>query len=513
LVPTRLALLAALLAARALAQEGPRYFELLLPDFSDHAYPGGPTTIEHPPRPLERLTIQLLNPYADTISYGNIFVTVNGKGLGNVLERRANDKGKILVMTPASLRTRPDELFDARENAVEVRAVDPRGRAFYQNWVLRASEPGRNEFFSYATTISRDDPQGVPPDLILTEPAAPVVLKPGQSSVRIAVKGTLAAKDAGASISLNGQPWLPAAASASKDFNEQVAVSPSTKSLVFEAVDKKGNRRSVTIPVFAQQAAAPKPKFAANRYAVVIGISRFINRKGAPSAISGAATDADELAKQLQAKGGFPAQNVRVLLDDKATLDQVKIALGDFAAKAKGDDLVVVYVATHGLHDPLHPEKLYLAAYDTQIDSIDTTALGLDDLESLMDMRVRANNVLLLFDAGHKLDSEYKFPSKNLINNRLLNLFNSQEGRAVMVSSSSDEVSTQRSAGGALSSLFAYWLAEGLSGKADVNYDNVVTADELFKFVAENVRKESSDKQTPRYRVGGRADLPLVAAK
>jgi hypothetical protein len=62
LAPTRFILLAALLSLRALAQEGPRYFELLLPDFSDRAYPGGPTTIEHPPRPLERLTIQLLNP-------------------------------------------------------------------------------------------------------------------------------------------------------------------------------------------------------------------------------------------------------------------------------------------------------------------------------------------------------------------------------------------------------------------------------------------------------------------
>jgi hypothetical protein len=512
LLRNRIFILAGCLVAGGWAQDGPRYFELLLPDFSDQPFAGGPTTIEHPPKPLERMSIQVLNPYADTIAYGSIFVKVNGKGLGNAFERRANAKGKILLMTPATLHARPDELFDARENAIEVRAVDPRGRTFYQDWVLRASEPGRNEFFSYSTTLAADNPQGIPPDLVLTEPSTPIAIR-GGAAIRVKVKGTVSSKDPGAEVFVNGKPLVPPIAGNSQDFDLQVPVDRSLKTLVIEAVDKRGDRRSVTIPVVVPPPMRTKPKFAGNRYAVVVGISRFGDRKGAPPLLAGAAVDAGEFAKELQASSGFSAQNTRVLLDDKATLDQVKLALGDFAAQAKGNDLVVIYIATHGLHDPFHPDQLYLATYGTQMDSIDTTALPLGDLETLVDSRVRCNNVLLLFDVGHKLDSEYKFPSKNLVNNHLLTLFSGQDGRAVMVSAATDEVSMQRAATGEVSSMFTYWVTQGLSGKADVNYDGVVTADELFRFTAEKVREESNNQQTPRFRLAQRDDLQIAAAR
>lgn len=37
----------------------------------------------------------------------------------------------------------------------------------------------------------------------------------------------------------------------------------------------------------------------------------------------------------------------------------------------------------------------------------------------------------------------------------------------------------------------------GLEGEADSNQDNMITADELRRFVKENVLRQSADKQTP----------------
>ena len=95
--------------------------------------------------------------------------------------------------------------------------------------------------------------------------------------------------------------------------------------------------------------------------------------------------------------------------------------------------------------------------------------LEIHDEERLLSLELGGVRTLL-FDAGHKLDSDFKFPSKNLINNRLLNLFNSQEGRAVIVSSSSDEVSTQRNAGGASSPMLQSASLPFKSGRNKILY-------------------------------------------
>lgn len=500
-----------LLLTAGLAQEPRRYFELILPDFAEAPYPAGDTTIDLPDRPIRNLSVLVLNAAERNISYGNITVKVNGKGLGNVFDRKGTDRGTLLVMSPFNLSMRPDELFDPRENSIEVIAQDKRGRQYYQNWVLRAAESGQNQFFTYTTTISPDDPKGVPPDLLIEEPETPPILRAAEASIKVRLKGTVTG--AGTSVRVNGEPFLEPLANVEAVFDKQVPVTRSLKQLVVEATDKKGNRRSVVIPVAAQEKAPPRVKFAGKRYALVIGIARYGDPKmGVLAPLTAAAVDAEEFARQLQAKAGFAKENVRLLLDGKATADQIRVAFSDFAAKAANDDLLVIYIAAHGIHDPGHPDKLYLGAYGTQTRAISSTALEFSELETMLNRSVRCKNAFLVFDVGHELDPELQFPGKNLINNYLLSLFSQQEGRAVLVSGGADEVSLERSASGEASGIFGYWLAQGIAGEADLNGDHVVTGEELFRFVAEKVRVESQGKQTPRFRLADRnAGAPLVS--
>jgi len=215
------------------------------------------------------------------------------------------------------------------------------------------------------------------------------------------------------------------------------------------------------------------------------------------------------LAAELESRARFPKANIRLLTDDRATAEQVRLGLTDFAAKAQADDVLLIFVAAHGLHDPSRPENLYLAPYGAQATQMRSTAIDFPELEKLLNESVRCNNTLMVFDVGHPLAGDYRIAGKSLVNRYLLNLFSEQEGRAVLVAGAADQVSAPSS--GRASGAVAHWLVESLAGKADMNRDNVVTAEELFRFVSEQVRAESQGAQTPQFRLASRsAAAPLV---
>ncbi|MBV9506120.1 MAG: caspase family protein [Acidobacteriia bacterium] len=493
----------------AFSQEAPRDFQLYLPDFFTTPFDSSSTLIELPDRPLRRLSVLVVDAAKRNIAASGIRVWVNGKGIGNILDSRGVEQGTLLTMDPSTLNRRPDELFDPRENTIEISAADKRGRKYYQSWILRLGA-ARNSYFAYGGSVSPDDPTGVPPDLLLEEPRIPPVLAPGQASVHVVLKGTCASTHPSTALTLNGKPIFNTPA-ASAPFQQTVEVRRDTKELVLEATDDKHNRRSIVIPVMVQEKVAPKPHFAGTRYAVIIGISRYGDLPGAPPMIPSAAADAGELARQLETNAGFRKENIRLLVDDQATLGQIRTSFYDFAARAQGDDLLVIYVAGHGLHDPRpgNNDKLYLAPYGTQLAQIDSTALSFEDMELLLGRSIRSNHTFLIFDVGHQVSGGWKFPGRNVINNHLLNLFSEQEGRAVLVSGSADEISQER-AGGQGSS-FTYWLSRALAGDADLNQDRIVTAQETFRFISEKVRDETKGVQNPRYKLPMKtAETPLA---
>lgn len=504
--------MAALLAAagRVSAEETPRHFQLVLPEFNETPFEDGQEVIELPDRPIRRMDIVVLDAQQRGISQGAVKVWVNGKGVGNILEGRNVAAGTCLSMNPQTLRMRPDEIFDPRENTIEVSASDRRGRRFYQNWIVRVAAD-RYSSFAYSGNTSPDDPKGAPPDILLDLPSDPPVIPPGKASAGVLIKGTCASAEPGAMLTANGKTISPYSAPATFPFEIEVEAQRTAPEIVLEAVDRKGNRRRVVIPVVAQQGAPSKARFAGKKYALVIGISRYGDANDAPPALYAAAADAAEFGKQLLTKGGFRPENLRVLTDEKATMEQIRVGFYDFAAKADRDDLLLIYVIAYGLHDPRpgRAETLYLAAHGTRVEQLESTALAFEELDRLLNRSLRSNNAFLVFDVGHELPAEWKFPGRSLVNNRLLNIFSEQLGRAVLVSGSSGEVSRSREAGGPR--LFHQWLTAGLSGKADLNLDRVVSAAELFGFVTGQVQKETSNSQTPRFRLStGKATVPVI---
>jgi hypothetical protein len=289
-------------------------------------------------------------------------------------------------------------------------------------------------------------------------------------------------------------------------FSESVLVTPETKFVVLEAVDKKGNLRKVTIPI-NRPAAGPPPKIAGQTWAVVVGVSHFSSEKMPPPMVPTAVSDAKSVAEMLQARG-VPEKNILVLLDEQAKLERVRAALGDFAAKARPEDMLIVFFATQGLHDPAAPEKVYLTTNDSQGLKLGSTAIESEELR-LMLGRVRSRHTLFFFDVAHALPAEWSFAGKSVVNAQLLGqLYDDKAGHSVLVSGGTAETSRDENGMG----VFSAALGEALSGKADVDRNKILTPKEICNYVAERVRQMTKGQQIPQFKVSNdEANLAMLA--
>jgi hypothetical protein len=73
------------------SQPAPTYFELELPDLNK-------TIGSIPPSRLSRLNIQLLGSADKNLGYGDMHVRINRKGVSNVFNSGANERGKFPTM-------------------------------------------------------------------------------------------------------------------------------------------------------------------------------------------------------------------------------------------------------------------------------------------------------------------------------------------------------------------------------------------------------------------------------
>jgi len=89
------------------------------------------------------------------------------------------------------------------------------------------------------------------------------------------------------------------------------------------------------------------------------------------------------------------------MVNSGATTEVVRDALMRFLPKSGPNDLVFIYIASHGSPDPFHPQELYFILHDTKVSSLPKTALEMSDLRELLDQIVRAQRVVVFIDACH----------------------------------------------------------------------------------------------------------------
>jgi len=150
----------------------------------------------------------------------------------------------------------------------------------------------------------------------------------------------------------------------------------------------------------------PNLAIVGQKWALVVGISQFQPDTGAEP-LTFAANDAKSLADLLRDPnvGRFPPNQVFELTNQMATSAGIKARLNTIATRAKPEDIVLVYISTHGSsRDDDIRQVSYIYTYDTDITSRDQifgTALGMPEISGMVSNRCLAERTVVIFDTCH----------------------------------------------------------------------------------------------------------------
>ena len=142
-----------------------------------------------------------------------------------------------------------------------------------------------------------------------------------------------------------------------------------------------------------------------DKWALVIGINKFQDTH--VPRLKYTSKDARDFAALLRdpAYGRFPEDHVHVLTDEQATTRRIKEELNWLARNAAKNDLVVVFLSSHG--SPREKDTAgvnYVITNDTDLkdaDSLFATALPMVELADVVRTRIQARRTAIFLDACH----------------------------------------------------------------------------------------------------------------
>jgi hypothetical protein len=276
----------------------------------------------------------------------------------------------------------------------------------------------------------------------------------------------------------------------------------------------------------AVAAPPPPPPPTHDRWAVVVGVGRY-ESPDIPR-LRYTVADAEAIYDVLTGPGGFKKEHVLLLTDKtdkKPTYRNLKWALGTFLARsAKKDDTVLIFFAGHGAPevDQRGVERdgfsKYLVPSDADPDDLYSTALPMDELQTIFG-RVEAERVVVFLDACYSGAAGGRtFASKKTraghVDEAFLERLARSKGRAILTASRPAEVSIELPELG--HGIFTYYLIQGLKGAADLNRDGIVTLQELYEYVEQQVTQKSravGGNQHPVMKGELEGALPLVKVR
>jgi uncharacterized caspase-like protein/tetratricopeptide (TPR) repeat protein len=249
-------------------------------------------------------------------------------------------------------------------------------------------------------------------------------------------------------------------------------------------------------------------------WAVVVGVSNYQNLKPEEQ-LKFAHRDAEAVAAFLRSPegGGFPSNQIKVLLNEQATVAAIRTALGSWLARsAESQDVVYVFFAGHGV---VENNEGYLLAHDSDPQNLYATALSVAELNRIVSERVHTREQVVIVDACHsgKLGLVSRGTAGEALISRYLDeVDKSGEGSFRLLASRENERSYEDTRWGGGHGVFTYFLLEGLRGKADADTDGVIRAGELLNYLSEVVPNETNALQHPRASGNIDARLPLAVS-
>ncbi|HEY6766145.1 MAG TPA: caspase family protein [Candidatus Sulfotelmatobacter sp.] len=257
-----------------------------------------------------------------------------------------------------------------------------------------------------------------------------------------------------------------------------------------------------------------------DKWALIVGISKFAD-KNVPR-LNYPSKDAQDFASMLKDPrvGRFKAEHVHILVDEEATTRHIKEELNWLARNSQPDDLVVIFVSSHGSPRELDSREVnYIVTRDTEVkpqDALFATALGMVELTQVVRSRILARRTAILLDtchsgaaAGSKTAGAEEL-AEGSVSGDTLDAIRQGTGRAIISSSQAGESSYENDE--AQNGYFTFYLIQALRQSNGMD-----PIQKVYGYVHDQVSKSVQTKfnvaQNPVLtRSDGDADIVIGAA-
>jgi uncharacterized caspase-like protein len=256
-----------------------------------------------------------------------------------------------------------------------------------------------------------------------------------------------------------------------------------------------------------------------NIYAVIVGVSEYQDKN---MNLQYADADARLFYNFLRSPNGglVPEQNISLLLNKDASRANVIKAMNTKFRNAFEDDLVIVYIASHGIPSS-QGDELYFLGSDSDKENLEGTGIAQADIMRALN-NTRSQKKVWIADACHSggvglntkgLRSEQTIAESNMVNRLLSNVANYSSNLILLTASSAGETSRESRDWGGGHGVFTHYLVEGLKGAADENKNGLVDIREVYEYVRQKVSEATGKKQYPELKGVYQDRFPMSVVK
>jgi hypothetical protein len=244
-----------------------------------------------------------------------------------------------------------------------------------------------------------------------------------------------------------------------------------------------------------------QPKYRES-WALVIGINKYRHVSPLEIARADAESIRDVLVRRLQ----FPAKNITMLVDARATRARIMEKFLSYE-NLDPDDRLIVFFAGHGSTVNARRGPIgHLIPVDGNPDD-KSTLIRWDDLTRNADI-IPAKHILFIMDAcysGLAIHRSGKAGERRFVTDML-----QRASRQVIAAGKADETVADGGGPSGANSIFTGYLLQGIEGAA-ADDGGVITASNLMNFAYKKVATDSRSQQTPHFgHIDGDGDFILL---
>lgn len=222
-----------------------------------------------------------------------------------------------------------------------------------------------------------------------------------------------------------------------------------------------------------------------NRYAILVASSRFPKAQNLQP-LAGPENDVAEIQKILTSSDHGNFGKVTALKNRPH--HQVLRKINEILNGAERDDMILLYYSGHGKLDAAG--QLHLATVNTEMAALETTSIPLVTIQRLFANSATTKTALIL-DCCYSGAVDKAFFRGDV--DEQLNLMSGGRGTFIMTASTGLQMAKERE--DERLGIFTKHLVDGVqSGKADRDGDGLITMNELYNYVHDQVLSESAQE-------------------